>query len=360
MLIKNVVTVILSAVSYLVLYNVVKKILLKTLITENYEDNVPSVAFPFKNVFDEKGKKINIILISAPFRGADHDKLYEEYKSKGLNFCGITSYREFPQKIVNKYEDKYHENQKHNYSKMVKAWIYCFRNPEKFLESPSYIPNEQRIVLPKLLLTEADLKDPAHYKYDPNFKKEYDFMYVCLKDNAECTDGWQSSARNWDLAKKCLEVMCRDFKLKGILVGRENCQITEFCDGMLKIVDLLPYHEFQTEMQKAKFLFVPNIEDASPRVITEAMLYNMPALVNENILGGYHNIIPGVTGEFFTDENNVKIGLKKITENLSKYTPREWYIKNRGRKNSGKLLSKFLIETYPNINNPNMEYAYIS
>ena len=52
MLIKNVVTVILSAVSYLVLYNVVKKILLKTLITENYEDNVPSVAFPFKNVFD--------------------------------------------------------------------------------------------------------------------------------------------------------------------------------------------------------------------------------------------------------------------------------------------------------------------
>lgn len=323
------------------------------------EEDIPTVSFPFKNVFDEKGKKINIILISAPFRSADHDKLYDEYKSKGLNFCGITSYREFPQKIVNEYENRYHEDQKHHYSKMVKAWIYCFRNPENYLESPSYIPNEERIVIPKLFLTEADLHDPENYEYDPNIKKEYDFIYVCLKDNSECTNGWQSSARNWDLAKKCLEVMCRDFKLKGLIVGRENCQITEFCDGMLKIVDFLPYNEFQTEMKKSKFLFVPNIEDASPRIITEAMLYNIPVLVNENILGGHHNVISGVTGEFFTDENNVSIGLKQITENLSQYTPRDWYIKNRGRKISGKILSNFLIESFPNINNKNMEYAYV-
>jgi hypothetical protein len=328
-------------------------------ISKSQEVVVPDVSFPFKNLFDEKGNKLNIILISAPFRCSDHDKLYEEYKSQGLDFCGITSYREFPQKIVNQHEDRYHEDQKHNYSKMVKAWIYCFRNPENFLESPSYLPDEQRIVLPKLFLTEADLHDPENYDYDPNTKKEYDFIYVCLKDNDECTDGWQSSARNWDLAKKCLEVMCKDFKLKGILIGRQNCKITEFCDGMLKIVDFLPYHEFQTELKKARFLFVPNIEDSSPRIITEAMMYNIPVLVNENILGGYHNIISGVTGEFFTDENNLTIGLQKITENLNIYTSRDWYIKNRGRKNSGKLLSKFLIEWFPNINNKDMEYAYV-
>ena len=349
---------IIFSVVYIVLFNLIIKIVKVT--NEKFSNEVPTVAFPFKNLFDETGKKLNIILLSAPFRGADHDKLYDEYKAKGLDFCGISSYREFPQKIVNVYEDRYHESKKHNYLKMATAWLHCFRNPDAYIQSPTYLENEEKVYLPNILMTESDLKEPDHYKYNPDIKKEYDFMYVCLKDNNECTDGWQSTARNWELAKKCLIVMCRDFKLKGILVGRENCKITEFCSGMLKIVDLLPYHEFQAEMQKAKFLFVPNIEDAAPRVITEAMLYNIPVLVNENIVGGFHNIISGVTGEFFTDENNVVPALKKIVETPTIYKPREWYLKNRGRKNSGKILAKFLIENYPNINNKNMEYAYIS
>ena len=302
---------------------------------ENYDGDVPVVAFPFKNLFDETGKRLNIILLSAPFRGGDHDKLYEEYKSKNMAFCGISSYREFPQKIVNAYEDTYHVRQKHNYLKMVTAWLHCFRNPDDYIQSPTYLENEEKVFLPNMLITEADLKDPAHYQYDPNITKEYDFMYVCLKDNAQCSEGWQSTARNWELAKKCLVIMCRDFNLKGILVGRENCDITEFCANMLTIVDLLPFHEFQDRMKKSKFLFVPNIEDASPRVITEAMLYNMPVIVNENIGGGYHNVIPGITGEFFTDENNVIQALEKVTKNTTSYTPRDWYCKNRGRETRG-------------------------
>lgn len=317
---------------------------------EFYEDmSIPSVEFPFRNTFDDKGKKLNIILITAPFREEKHEKLYEEYKNKGLNFCGISSYLDFPSKINNPFEDKFHEKRNHNYLKMVSAWLYCFRNPT---------PEMINAGIPLLQLAEADLKDTDSYKPDTSIKKKYDFMYCCLKDNDKCDPGWQSYNRNWDLAKKCLQVFCKDYGLKGVLVGRENCEFTEYCNGIVEVIPFLKFHEFQKKMQECRFLFIPNISDASPRVITEAISYNIPVLVNYNILGGWNNVIPEITGEFFTNEDDIRVALNKITKN--KYSPRDWFLKNRGKKNSGRVLADFFIKHYPNINNKNMDYATIA
>jgi len=112
-------------------------------------------------------------------------------------------------------------------------------------------------------------------------------------------------------------------------------------------------------MQKCKFLFVPNIADASPRVITEAMCYNMPVLVNHNIIGGWHNVVPGVTGEFFTDEFDVVPALKKITENYDDYQARDWYCQNRGQEVAGGQMLQFLKNHYPNINCPDAKFVTI-
>jgi hypothetical protein len=112
-------------------------------------------------------------------------------------------------------------------------------------------------------------------------------------------------------------------------------------------------------MQECKFLFVPNISDASPRLITEAISYNIPVLVNYNILGGWNNVSPGVTGEFFTNEKDVIEPLNRLTKNYNNYKPRDWFVKNRGKINCGKILAKFLIENFPNINNKKMQYATI-
>jgi len=314
-------------------------------------EQVPTVAFPFKNLFDDQGKKLNIILISAPFREKAHEDLYDEYKKKGYDFCGISSYLEFPGKINNPYEDKYHEERKHDYTKMVTAWLHIFRNPPEILENSG---------LPKMLLAEADLKDFNIYKPDPTIKKEYDFIYVCLNDNEKCEPGWNWYIRNWDMAKKCLEVMCQKYKLTGIIVGRENCEYTDHCSGIVKVLPFLPFNEFQIEMQKCRFLFVPNISDASPRVITEAICYNMPVLVNENIVGGWNNVVPGVTGEFFTDEMNIQPAIEKILNRYSNYYPRKWFSENRGKEKCGAELAKFLIDNYPNINNKNMKYATVT
>lgn len=317
---------------------------------EPYKDSIPTVSFPFKNTFDDQGNKLNVILISAPFRSEEDEEKYNIYKKQKLLFCGISSYLDFPNPINNPYEDQFHVRQKHDYVKMVDGWLNCFRKP-------SYIQRIQH--LPTLLITEADLKDVTHYSKDP-VDKEYDFLYCCLSDNEQCKPGWQSYNRNWDLAKKCLEIMCRDFNLKGMLVGRQNCEFSDKCDGIVKVVPFLPYTEFQAELKKCKFLFVPNISDASPRVITEAICNDIPVLVNEHILGGWHNVIPSITGEFFSDENDVSGSLAYLLTHYHNYQPRKWFENNRGKMISGGKLARFLIDTFPEISNKNMKYATVT
>ncbi len=315
---------------------------------------VPNVKFPFRNLFDQKGNKLNIILITAPFRGSDHDKLYLEYKNQynpKLEFMGISSYSEFPGKLTNPYENRYHEKENHNYQSMVKTWLHCFRNPNLYLK-PEY-------ELPRLDLSESDFKDYVSHKPDLSIKKEYDFIYICLKDNDKCTPGWQSHNRNWELGKKCLVTMCRKFKLKGAIIGRENCDFTDLCSGIVKVLPFLKYHEFQKELQKAKFLFLPNVTDASPRVITEAMCYDLRLLVNYNIIGGWKYVTPE-TGEFFTDEFDIEPALDKLITNMERYTPRKHFMENYGKEKSGKKLANFIKQHYPTVIPPSNQLESVT
>jgi glycosyltransferase involved in cell wall biosynthesis len=324
----------------------------KKRVQELYEDKVPSAEFPFKNIFDDQDRKVNIIAITAPFRSKDHEDKYNEYKKKGISFIGISSYLDYPNRIDNPFEDQYHVEKAHNYPSMVDTWIHCFRK-KGYTEPFKHLPH--------LLLTEADLKLTKNIPEPKPMKdRKYDFIYCCLKDNDKCEPGWQSYNRNWDLAKKCLEVFCRVFRFKGIIVGRENCEFTDDCDGIVKVVPFLPYHEFQDLLRDSKFLFTPNISDASPRVITEAMCNGLPVVVNQNILGGWHNVIPDVTGEFFNDETDVEAAVRKVSENLEKYTPRKWYFENRGREKSGAQFAEFLKKYYPEVDHlSDTKYVYM-
>jgi hypothetical protein len=311
---------------------------------ENYSDGVPTVRFPFKNLFDENGKKLNVILISAPFREREHEKKYEEYKSKGMAFCGISSYLTFPMKITNPYDNFYHVERKHRYTDMVSAWLHCFRDP----------PEEIRR-LPHLLLAEADLKNLNEYHPDKTIKKEYDLMYLSLSDNNDCRKGWNWVCRNFDLALKCFEKM-NQRPLKILVVGREGCKFPNAHQITQK--QFLPFHEFAKEMKKCRALFLPNVLDAYPRVLAEALCYDLPVLVNHAIVGGWSAVVPGVTGEFFRSEEDVLEALDKVL--TGKYTPRKWYEEHRGLQNSGKELAKFLVKHYPNLNNKEVQCASIT
>lgn len=304
--------------------------------TENYENKNIEFGFPFKKIVDQNNKPLEIVAISAPFREEKHEAMYKKLKNAGKAFVGISSYLSFPNKITNPFEDKFHEKRGHDYPGMCSAWLHCFRE-KKDTEKFAHLPN--------MLITEADLIDLGNAP-EP-IEKKYDFMYVCLKDNDKCTPGWQSHNRNWELAKVCLEVMCAKYKLRGCMVGRTGCDYSEKCNGIVTTHDFLPYHEFQSEMKKSRFLFVPNVTDASPRVITEAMKYNIPVLCNYNIIGGWHNIVSGVTGEFFACPITFAQVLPKFLSQLPNYQPRKWLETNRGKKNSGKQLCDFMRKCFP-------------
>ena len=65
---------------------------------------------------------------------------------------------------------------------------------------------------------------------------------------------------------------------------------TEVRIGHINKVELtkkLDYYELQKKFDECRFIFIPNINDASPRVITESLCHNIPCLVNQNIIGGW-------------------------------------------------------------------------
>ena len=318
---------------------------------EGFENNVPNVAFPFKNIYDDANRKIPIICISAPFRSDEHKKLYETYKKQGYSFLGSSSYQEFPGTILNPYEDKYYSTHNDNYEANAKAWIHCFREPDKYFKTN----------VPRLLMSESDFIDPNRLIYNPNTSKKYDFIYVCLDEGAKheatnCKPGWQAHNRNWELAKECLKVMCGEFKLKGLIMGRTNCDITEKCNNYISSLPFQPQEKFLELLQECKFIFVPNISDASPRVVTQAMCYNMPVLMNKNIVGGW-KYVNNQTGVFFNDEKDISTALYEFLNKSSYFSPRKWFVNNYGKEKTGRRLLGFLKEHYGNVDFKDAEYA---
>lgn len=294
----------------------------------------------------------NILFITHPFSKDETSEIYNSKITEGFRFIGMTSYSEFPGRISNphdRFSDKDDMAWKFNYNNMVDGWCHCFREPNIHIA-----PGK-----PRLLLSESDFANSEIHKPDPGAKPEYDFLYVCLKDNDKCTEGWQSYNRNWQMAKRMLGIMCEEFGLRGLLIGRINCEIPSGCHNLMEMTDFQDYNKFILNYSKCKFLFVPNITDASPRVVTEAMCYNLPVFMNVDILGGWKYIVPGTTGEFFA--NNVEDfaqSLRNFLEGLEDgmYTPRDFFTTNYGARNSGRKLLEFVRDIYGNKSFPEADY----
>jgi len=311
---------------------------------------VPTMKRPFLNLYAvmKDGKEIatNIVFITHSFTRDDCEVDYNKFKSEGMHFLGLSSYSEFPGPISNPHDvlhDPKHKAYTYNYFDLTRGWCSVFReeNNKKWM----------REGFPRIQLAESDFANYEQHLPDPSVKKEYDFIYVCLKDgdkkegDKDCPAGWQSTIRSWSQAKKCLDIMCNKYKLKGLLIGRIGCEVPATCHQLMELTDFQEYSTFIKNYNKCKFIFIPNYAEASCRVCTEAMCFNLPVLMNSNILGGW-NYINDQTGEFF-DTDNVDTFepvldkfMKKLNNN--EYTPREWFIKNYGKYNSGKKLMEFV------------------
>lgn len=291
--------------------------------------------FPFRYFQDENDNILPVVAVTGPFRGKDALDKYNEYKEKGVKIFGITAYKSFPKIITDGTENRYEVVDQFDYVSEIKDWCTCFKNNGEF----GFTENNNSIEISESDFYDADDKEDV--------PKKYDFIYICNKDGDNCPlNGWNAINRNFNFALAVFPIMMKKKGLKGLIVGRVGCGLEEEYGDRIEVTDFLPWSELQDKMRESRFLFLPNANDASPRVISECLTKNVSVLINKNILGGWKYITPE-TGETFTNEYDFEDSLNKLLDKLEYLSPREWWKKNYSQKTSRKKLRDFLEKSFP-------------
>lgn len=293
--------------------------------------------FPFRYFTDHNGKILPIVAVTGFFREKAAEDRYHEYISKGIKIFGITAYKSFPNRaMMDNSEGEYERNDTFDYVGKIKDWLCCFKDPVTY-----GFTNENRLI---------DMSESDFYNMEGDEQKrikKYDFIYICCKDSDTCPiDGWNSINRNFDLALKCFPILCNEFNLKGLVVGRVGCGLEEKYGNKIEVVEWFDWHILQEKMRESRMLFVPNIYDASPRVVAECITKDVPVIMNQNILCG-SKYITYETGELFSDENNLRSALTNLLNKEYKISPKKWWDENYSQEKSQKRLRDFLYESFP-------------
>ena len=295
--------------------------------------------FPFRYFTDENDRVLPFVAVTGFFREKEAEDRYHEYIKNGIHVFGITAYKSFPNRAkIDSTEGEYERNDKFDYIGNIRDWLCCFYDSKE-----NGFTERNRIV---------DISESDFYNAEDDLvlsvPKKYDFIYICNKDADNCPlDGWNAFNRNFELAKKCFPIMCFEFGLKGLVVGRENCGLEKEEYGKcLEVIGWLDWGKLQEKMREAKFLFVPNIYDASPRVVAECITKNLKVLMNRNIMCGF-KYVNYDTGELFNDETDVRDALKKLIAKPTTVSPKKWWSENHSQEKSQKRLRDFLADGYP-------------
>ena len=289
------------------------------------------------DILDENKKPTEYIAIRGEF-WTPESELYFNELLKIKKIIGLSSYQNFPKFINNPTENRGPQKEEdifiNKYGNHVILWLHCFK------DSINYIPPS----IPKILYSETDqYPNVAYLNSIITKEKKYDFIASIQETE------WNSWIRGLDIAKKWLNYMADEMKLKILVCGsnRKN----DFSKN-IDIIEFKPWSEFINIMNSAKYLFCSSRYDASPRIIIEAMSLNMPVLLNENILGGW-KYINEETGMFFFYDEDIKTRVNKFINNSHKYNPASWVQNNvnveKGAERLGitlSYLSSFQFENF--------------
>lgn len=287
---------------------------------------VTTLAWPFFGLEDESGCRLPYVGMQGPIRTPDAADVLDDI-SQSATLIGFTSYLTFPAGR--------HRGDDRDYGSLCRAWCHCFRDPYLF------VPDDR----PAALIAFSDFVDfrvarPEWLFARDETTKAWDFAYVCPEGV------WKEYCKNWDLARRCLPVLCRDLGLEGILVGRSQIGDLPDCGGRLMIRGEIPWRELMAVFTRSRFVFVPNRVDPSPRVIAEALCMNTPVLVNHRILGGWHYVNP-FTGFFFEDEHDVGTAALRCLREWT--SPRRWFVAHHGPLLAGERLKRFIGQFDPSM-----------
>lgn len=293
--------------------------------------------YPFQQVSTQSGRQVNVILVRSQPNGYQQ-QLYHRYE-KEILFLGISSMNDYPLKEVGSTDTN-------DYVGMFPGFLHMMREPEK-----AFPPHVKTI-----LMSQSDFSLPNVPPRDYSVPKKYDFTYSASDCDVESDGhGWCGWSKNWTFVREALGLMCGELNLTGVLVATKNkantkaYSIPDSCKGKMTQTTYLPnQQEFFNYVKQSRFVFLPQIHDASPRVSTQALAHDVPILMNWYIKGGW-KYVNEKTGEFFHDMSDFKQSLLKIlkgAETPYHYEPQKWVRENYGDVNSGKRLLKFIQDNF--------------
>jgi len=147
--------------------------------------------------------------------------------------------------------------------------------------------------------------------YPRDCEKKRDFIYLAANYGNKRHDLLLNAVRGTEMTGHLHPVDASKLDL-------HNTRITTSAWDAADVVELLT---------TSRIAVYPGDYTSNPASMWECVAAGLPIVVNQNIKGGRHVVVPGITGEFAT-ENNFYETMKLVLANLASYRPREYFMKH--------------------------------
>lgn len=182
-------------------------------------------------------------------------------------------------------------------------WLNCYRDE-----------NSLNCSAPKYLISESDFLDHYNVPTPPETATKYDYTYFTL-------DG--AKGNRYKGMKIFLDILpiLHSLGLTGLVIVYNtkdgSCDAKQYMvQHGVKVIGKLSRHDVMSTIKLGRFSLFPNVDDCSPRLITESFVQNRPCMINVNIHGGWkyveRNPKLGITFEP-TNPESIKLSIKHLS-----------------------------------------------
>jgi hypothetical protein len=284
---------------------------------------VDKFSWPFLQVLDARRRSTGWTLLNGPIITQEQQEQFAELRRDNYRFAGMSSYMTFPLT---------EECDALQYEALCEVWCHCFRDPQQFLSTE----------IPRSLISVSDFTDyiwvSPQRLVSARGSEEIDFIY------AGATEQRKKQVKSWSLAGRCLPRLTEELGLRALVIGTPDDDLAP--SPKISFSPHLPWEQLLARLAQARFLFVPNELDASPRLMAEALCLDVPLVVNRRIIGGW-KYVNAFTGVFFDSEHDVVDLVRKCLSR--RRAPRDWFRTNYGPYLAGQRLLRLLKYVDPGI-----------
>lgn len=227
----------------------------------------------------------------------------------------------------------------------VKAYINKFGYPDLYIQHGRYdglkiLPYLEnkcfRVYVPALrggIDLEGNFNAECYLVDSEEFLDDRSMMYIPVVNTKKIYPNGTLKKRDFIYLAAFYDVKRHDIIINA-LKGKELTGHFHPVDG--RKLDLRDTHITTTDfneayvpelLQTSKIAVYPGDNTSSPASMWECVAAGLPIVVNEKICGGKHLVIPGVTGEFASEENYYDV-MKYVLTNLDSYKPREYFMEH--------------------------------